>query len=102
MSLVCILCPVIYHQHLRKEGLRQPAKGLVVGMDQVLVPLLGPGKAKQKAVGETLLDILHAYVCAPFERLDLGNQPGQATKCFLNLPDAVAGVCLESEEDDVP
>ena len=70
-------------------------------MDQVLVPLLSPGKAKEKAVGETLLDVLHAYICPPLERLDLGNQPGQAAECLLNLPDAVAGVYREGEEDDV-
>ena len=99
--LVGILCPIIYYQHFLKVGLRQPAKSLVVRMDEILVPLFGAGKAEEKAVGETLLNVLHAYVCSPFKRLDLGNQSRQAAKCFLNLPDAVAGVCLESEEDDV-
>ena len=101
LGLATTLCPIIYYQHLFKEGLRQPAKSLVVGMNQILVPLFGAGKAEEEAVGEALLDVLHAYVCAPFERFDLGNQPGQAAECLLNLPDAVAGVCLEGEEDDV-
>lgn len=93
--------PIIYDQYLLKERLRQPAKSLVIGMDQVLVTLFGAGKAKEKAVGETLLDILDTYVCSPLERLNLGNQTWQAAKCCFNLPDAITGVCLKGEEDDV-
>ena len=99
--LVSTLCPIIYHEHFLKEGLRQPAKGLVVGMDEILVPFLSTRKAEEKAVSETLLDILYADVCPPLERFNLGNQFGQAAKCLLHLSYTITGISLEGEEDDV-
>lgn len=78
------------------------AEHLVGRMRQVLCPVVSTAKGHNETVGKSLLEILHAYIRAPFEIVYRLDPVRKCTESSLDLANLRVGCAvLELEQHDM-